>query len=96
MRVADGVLVHRGELLQNQTVVVQGRSGVVFVDPGITTTELARLAGDSRNGWRSCGRRRARLGYFGWRNHQRRRQVWHGLPNELEERPSAGSPRLPI
>jgi len=50
MRVADGVLVHRGELLQNQTVVVQGRSGVLLVDPGITTTELARLAGDSRNG----------------------------------------------
>lgn len=45
MRVADGVLVHRGELLQNQTVVVQGRSGVLLVDPGITTTELPRLAG---------------------------------------------------
>jgi glyoxylase-like metal-dependent hydrolase (beta-lactamase superfamily II) len=46
--VADGVAVHRSELLQNQTVVVQGRSGVLVVDPGITTAELACLAGDLR------------------------------------------------
>jgi hypothetical protein len=45
--VADGVAVHRSELLQNQTVVVQGRSGVLVVDPGITTAELACLAVNS-------------------------------------------------
>jgi len=48
--VADGVAVHRSELLQNQTVVVQGRSGVLGVDPGITTAELACLAGGAA--WR--------------------------------------------
>jgi hypothetical protein len=48
MRVADGVLVHRGELLQNQTVVVQRRSGMLVVDPGISTAELACLAGAPR------------------------------------------------
>ena len=42
--VADGVAVHRSELLQNQTVVVLGRSGVLVVDPGITTAELVCLA----------------------------------------------------
>jgi hypothetical protein len=32
--VADGVAVHRSELLQNQTVVVQGRSRVLVVTQG--------------------------------------------------------------
>ncbi|SFF58167.1 MBL fold metallo-hydrolase [Blastococcus tunisiensis] len=45
--VADGVLVHRSELLRNNTVVVQGRSGgVLVVDPGITDGEMACLADD--------------------------------------------------
>ena len=55
--VADGVPVHRSELLQNQTVVVQGHSGVLVVDPGITATELACLGGDLRGS--VCGRESA-------------------------------------
>ena len=47
-QVTDGVLVHRSELLQNNTVVVQGRSGVLLVDPGITGAEIACLANDLR------------------------------------------------
>ena len=46
--VADGVLVHQSALLQNNTVVVHGRAGVLLVDPGITAGELACLAGDLR------------------------------------------------
>ena len=38
---ADGVFVHRSELLRNLTVVVHGRAGALVVDPGITATELA-------------------------------------------------------
>ena len=47
-QVADGVLTHQSELLRNNTVVVQGRAGVLLVDPGITGTEMACLAGDLR------------------------------------------------
>jgi hypothetical protein len=32
-QVADGVLIHRSELLQNNAVVVQGRAGVLLMDP---------------------------------------------------------------
>ena len=42
----DGVLIHQSELLQNNTVVVQGRAGVLLVDPGITGDEMACLASD--------------------------------------------------
>jgi glyoxylase-like metal-dependent hydrolase (beta-lactamase superfamily II) len=45
-RVAEGVQVHQSELLQNNTVVVQGRSGVLLTDPGITDSEMACLAND--------------------------------------------------
>lgn len=45
-RVAEGVLVHRSELLRNNTVVVEGRAGVLLVDPGITDGEMACLADD--------------------------------------------------
>ncbi|GAB2674937.1 MBL fold metallo-hydrolase [Thalassiella azotivora] len=45
-QVTDGVLVHRSELLRNNTVVVQGTHGVLVVDPGLTTGELTCLAGD--------------------------------------------------
>ena len=34
-QVADGVLVHQSELLENNTVVVGGRDGVLLIDPGI-------------------------------------------------------------
>lgn len=46
--VAPGVLVHRSELLRNNTVVVDGRDGVLLVDPGITESEMACLARDLR------------------------------------------------
>ncbi|MFI2364979.1 MBL fold metallo-hydrolase [Promicromonospora sp. NPDC019610] len=44
--VADGVLVHRSELLRNNSVVVRGRDGVLVVDAGITGAEMACLAND--------------------------------------------------
>jgi len=48
-RVAEGVLVHESEFLQSNSVVVQGRDGVLLIDPGITETELAGLANDIRD-----------------------------------------------
>ncbi|MER6134409.1 MBL fold metallo-hydrolase [Streptomyces sp. NPDC001815] len=47
-QVAEGVLIHQSELLQNNTVVVQGRAGVLLIDPGITGDEMACLANDLR------------------------------------------------
>jgi glyoxylase-like metal-dependent hydrolase (beta-lactamase superfamily II) len=47
-QVAEAVLVHQSELLQNNTVVVQGRAGVLLIDPGITGSEMACLANDLR------------------------------------------------
>ena len=56
-QVAEGVLVHQSELLQNNAVVVQGRAGVLLIDPGITGDEMACLANDlSRVGPARCGR----------------------------------------
>jgi glyoxylase-like metal-dependent hydrolase (beta-lactamase superfamily II) len=45
-QVAEGVLVHQSELLQNNSVVVHGRAGALVVDPGITGEEMACLAND--------------------------------------------------
>ncbi|MDZ5619387.1 MBL fold metallo-hydrolase [Nocardioides bizhenqiangii] len=47
-QVAEGVLVHQSALLQNNTVAVQGRAGVLLVDPGTTGDEMACLANDLR------------------------------------------------
>ena len=47
-QVAEGVLIHQSELLQNNAVVVQGRAGVLLIDPGITGDEMAALANDLR------------------------------------------------
>jgi glyoxylase-like metal-dependent hydrolase (beta-lactamase superfamily II) len=47
-QVADGVLVHQSQLLQNNTVIVEGRRGVLLIDPGITADEMACLANDLR------------------------------------------------
>ena len=47
-QVAEGVLVHQSELLQNNAVVVQGRAGVLLIDPGVTGSEIACLANDLR------------------------------------------------
>jgi glyoxylase-like metal-dependent hydrolase (beta-lactamase superfamily II) len=45
-QVAEGVLIHESELLQNNAVVVQSRAGVLLIDPGITGDEMACLASD--------------------------------------------------
>ena len=47
-QVAESVLVHQSELLQNNAVVVQGRAGVLLIDPGITGSEVVCLANDLR------------------------------------------------
>ncbi len=47
-QVAEGVLVHQSELLCNNTVVVQGRAGVLVVDPGLSGAEMACLTHDLR------------------------------------------------
>jgi glyoxylase-like metal-dependent hydrolase (beta-lactamase superfamily II) len=47
-RVAEGVLVHESEFLQSQTTVVQGRAGVLLIDPGVTRADMADLANDLR------------------------------------------------
>jgi glyoxylase-like metal-dependent hydrolase (beta-lactamase superfamily II) len=46
--VAEGVWTHQSELLENNAVVVQGRTGVLLVDPGLTASEMACLASDLR------------------------------------------------
>ena len=48
MQVAEGVLVHQSPLIENNSVVVQGRAGVLLIDPGVTNHELACLANDLR------------------------------------------------
>ncbi|MEO7058609.1 MAG: MBL fold metallo-hydrolase [Lapillicoccus sp.] len=45
-QVAEDVLVHQSELIRNNTVVVQGRAGVLLIDPGITSAEITCLAND--------------------------------------------------
>ena len=47
-RVAEGVLVHESAFIQSNTIVVQGHEGVLLIDPGITTGEMACLANDIR------------------------------------------------
>lgn len=51
--VAEGVLVHQSSLLRNNTVVVDGRDGILLVDPGITAAELTCLAQDLRDSGRT-------------------------------------------
>lgn len=45
-QVAEGVLVHESEFITSNAVVVQGRAGVLLVDPGVREQELACLADD--------------------------------------------------
>ena len=45
-QVADGVLIHRSEFCRSNAVVVQGRAGVLLIDPGVQGHEMACLAGD--------------------------------------------------
>jgi glyoxylase-like metal-dependent hydrolase (beta-lactamase superfamily II) len=45
-RVAEGVLVHQSEFCQTNTVVVEGTTGVLLIDPGVLADEMACLARD--------------------------------------------------
>lgn len=47
-QVSEGVLVHQSELITNNAIVVQGGSGVLVVDPGLTDDEMTCLASDIR------------------------------------------------
>ncbi len=46
--VAEGVLIHKSEFMQSNAVVVQGRAGVLLIDPGVTGDEMACLTNDLR------------------------------------------------
>ena len=46
--VAEGVLIHESEFCQSNAVVVQGRAGVLLIDPGVLGSEMADLANDLR------------------------------------------------
>ncbi|BDZ46526.1 MBL fold metallo-hydrolase [Naasia aerilata] len=48
-QVAGGIFVHESEFLQSNSVVVQGPSGVLLVDPGLTRDEMTALANDLRS-----------------------------------------------
>ena len=45
-QVAEGVLTHQSEFMQSNTVVVQGRAGVLLIDPGVYGDEMDCLASD--------------------------------------------------
>ena len=45
-QVAEGVLVHESEFVQSNAIVVQGRAGVLLIDPGVQDHEMACLAND--------------------------------------------------
>ncbi len=45
-QVAEGVLIHQSEFIQSNAVVVQGRAGVLLIDPGVHGYEMACLAND--------------------------------------------------
>jgi glyoxylase-like metal-dependent hydrolase (beta-lactamase superfamily II) len=47
-QVAEGVLSHESEFCQSNAVVVQGRAGVLLIDPGVLGDELTALADDLR------------------------------------------------
>lgn len=43
-QITEGVWIHESEFLQSNAVVVQGKAGVLLIDPGITSAEMAALA----------------------------------------------------
>ena len=47
-QVAEGVLIHESEFCQSNAVVVQGRAGVLLIDPGVLGSEMAAVASDLR------------------------------------------------
>lgn len=47
-QIAEGVFRHESEFIQSNSVVVDGRNGVLLVDPGLTGDEMATMAEDLR------------------------------------------------
>src|ERR1700689_919549 len=47
-QVAEGVLTQQSEFCQTNAIVVQGRTGVLLIDPEILGDEMAALADDLR------------------------------------------------
>jgi glyoxylase-like metal-dependent hydrolase (beta-lactamase superfamily II) len=47
-QVAEGVWTQESEFCRSNAVVVQGRAGVLLIDPGVLGSELAELADDLR------------------------------------------------
>jgi glyoxylase-like metal-dependent hydrolase (beta-lactamase superfamily II) len=47
-QVADGVLIHQSEFCSSNAVIVQGRTGVLLIDPGVLGPEMAAVADDVR------------------------------------------------
>ena len=47
-QVADGVLIHQSEFVQTNTIVVQGETGVLLIDPGVHDYEIDCLTNDIR------------------------------------------------
>jgi glyoxylase-like metal-dependent hydrolase (beta-lactamase superfamily II) len=47
-QVAEGVLIHESEFCQSNAVVVQGRAGVLLIDPGVLGDEMTAFANDLR------------------------------------------------
>jgi glyoxylase-like metal-dependent hydrolase (beta-lactamase superfamily II) len=45
-QVAEGVLIHESEFCRSNAVVVQGRAGVLLIDPGVQGHEMTCLADD--------------------------------------------------
>jgi hypothetical protein len=50
-QIADGVLIHQSEFVQSNAVVVQGRAGVLLIDPGVPAAPpLPKRSGRARAG----------------------------------------------
>jgi glyoxylase-like metal-dependent hydrolase (beta-lactamase superfamily II) len=47
-QVAEGVSVHQSAFLQSNAVVVEGRAGVLLIDPGVHDAEIVCLSDDLR------------------------------------------------
>jgi len=45
-QVAEGIFIHASKFVQSKSIIVQGRDGVLLIDPGITGEEIIDLAND--------------------------------------------------
>lgn len=45
-QITEGVLVQQSECIQTNTTVVQGKAGVLLIDPGLTRAEMLAIAAD--------------------------------------------------